>query len=346
MKANKNSILNINYFQKDLLAWFDQNQRVLPWRDTPSPYRVWISEIMLQQTKVATVIPYFNRFVYEVPNIEELANINQDKLLKLWEGLGYYSRARNLKVAANQMVSLYNGKVPSKKDELEAIKGIGPYTSGAILSIAFNQKYPAVDGNVLRVFSRLYEIKTDIKVAETKKYIKSLVEASLPDEKIGDYNQALMEIGATICLPNGAPECNICPLNKYCKAFKNNTYMEIPLKRKKKAVPKENKTIIILKHKNLYAIEQRDSTGLLASMYQFPLYDRHLTKTDVLKIFQDPLSISKLPNTKHIFSHKEWILKCYLVEVSQKTSHQYVGMEELDNLYSLPKAFNRYKKYL
>lgn len=337
--------MDTHAFNKDILTWFNTHKRILPWRDHPSPYRVWISEIMLQQTKVSTVIPYFDRFINTLPDIKSLADVDEDTLLKLWEGLGYYNRARNLKVAANQIMNTYHGVIPQTKEEIESLKGIGPYTSGAILSIAFNKQYPAVDGNVLRVFSRILEITSDIKEPATKKTIKEFVEKTLPNQEIGNYNQALMEIGALICLPKGDPKCELCPVKAYCKAYKHNTQSSIPIMRRKKAVPKENITITIIKSKGKYLIEKRPSTGLLASMYQFPMLREHKS-VDEMKTLYKVSNIIKLPNYIHKFTHKHWHIRAYLIELNNHELDNYVSMDELDNTYSLPKAFNYYKELI
>ena len=334
-----------NAFTNDILFWFDTNKRILPWRDNPSPYRVWISEIMLQQTKVSTVVPYFDRFISTLPSLESLANVEEDTLLKLWEGLGYYNRARNLQLAAKKIIDNYNGLLPSHKEELESLPGIGPYTSGAILSIAFNKKYSAVDGNVLRVFSRILEIKEDIKNPKIKRRIKDFVEETLPLKNIGNYNQALMEIGALICLPKGEPKCSICPVNSYCNAYKHNTHMRIPVLPKKKAIPKEQVTITIIRSDGKYLIEKRPNKGLLASMYQFPMMEKHLSLVEVSSMYEEA-KIHQLPNYIHKFTHKHWHIKAYLIDIDNASNEYYVSMEELDKEYSLPKAFNYYKNLI
>ena len=339
--------MNKKQFQNDLLEWYDHNQRILPWRDNKNPYYIWISEIMLQQTKVQTVIPYFERFIQTLPTIESLANAKEHELLKLWEGLGYYNRVRNLQLAAKEVVEKYNGVLPDDKDELETLKGIGPYTSGAIASIAFNKKYSAVDGNVLRVFSRLLEIRGDIKEPKTKKKIKEFVETLLPN-RVGDFNQGLMEIGATVCLPNGQPHCALCPFNTYCKAYLNQTTKEIPEKRSKKKRPIKSKTVLVIKYKNKYAIEKRSNQGLLASMYQFPMIDGHLLLEDVEKLGLGTIeNIQDLGISNHKFTHLEWNMRGYLVVLQKDyTSYQYETAQSIEENYTVPSAFKAYKKLI
>ena len=232
--------------QSNILNWYDQTKRILPWRDNPNPYHVWVSEIMLQQTRVEAVIPYFLRFIGQLPTIKDLAVISDDELNKLWEGLGYYSRARNLKRAAHLIVEKHESKLPSDYDELISLPGIGPYTAGAISSKAFGKRNTAVDGNVLRVFSRVFAIKDEIKDKTVKKNIKQKVEDLSPETRIGDFNQALMEIGATICKPNGKPLCMVCPLQPFCKAYQLDLTDVIPRKAKKAERKIIKKTVLIL----------------------------------------------------------------------------------------------------
>jgi A/G-specific adenine glycosylase len=323
-----------------LLKFYDNSARVLPWRDNKNPYYIWVSEIMLQQTRVEAVIPYFERFIKEVPTIEALSNIDDDRLMKLWEGLGYYSRARNLKKAAIQVMNDFKGSLPSNKKDLESLSGIGPYTSGAILSIAYEQKVAAVDGNVLRVFSRVYKIQDDIKDKATKRMIKTLVEESLPKQRNGDYNQAIMELGATVCIPNGRPLCEQCPLEDMCEAQKSNMQMMLPFKSKKTIRKIEERTVFLLKYNNLYAIRKRPSEGLLASLYEYPNFDGHVNQSNIEIEYT---SFTKLPSSKHVFTHKEWIMKGYLLETVEKSEEYiWVSKEEIENDYSIPRAFRAY----
>jgi A/G-specific adenine glycosylase len=335
-KEIKKYKMKSSYLSNSLLRFYDTSKRVLPWRDNKIPYYIWISEIMLQQTRVEAVIPYFNRFIKALPTISHLAKVEEDSLLKLWEGLGYYNRARNLKKAAIKIENEFNGIMPQTKEELESLPGIGPYTSGALLSIAYEQQVAAVDGNVLRVFSRFYQIEEDIKNPKTKAVIKALVQDSLPQSRNGDYNQAIMELGATICIPNGRPLCELCPIKQECLSYKNNMQMILPFKSKKKPRIIEKKTIYIYKYKNLYAIRKRPDTGLLASMYEFVNVEGHI---------KEPLS--KLPNSKHIFTHIEWNMIAYFEEVTTKNKdYIWATKEEIEHKYSIPNAFKKYKDYI
>lgn len=332
-------------FQNDLLNWYDKHQRILPWRDHPIPYYVWISEIMLQQTRVETVIPYFNRFIETIPTIQALAKIKENKLLKLWEGLGYYNRARNLHKAAKLVVDKHEGVLPSTFDELIALPGIGEYTAGAILSIAFNKTYTAVDGNVLRVFARILEIFEDIKDKDIKKEIKEHVKSILPTTRNGDFNQALMEIGAKICLPNGAPLCEICPLKDYCQSYKHQSTHLIPKKRKKKQVPSENKTVLVIEYCDKFMIEQRPAKGLLASMFQFPILDGEYDIDQVKELYQTN-NVSSIVSAKHVFTHKVWQMKGYHIKLDEPIDGLFVSLYDILENYSIPSAFKAFVKYI
>jgi len=328
--------------QEQLLNWYDHSKRVLPWRDDKDPYKIWISEIMLQQTKVETVIPYFNRFIDKYPTVQLLSLAEMDELNKMWEGLGYYSRIRNISKAAKVIVKDFKGIIPNTLKELESLPGIGPYTSGAISSIAFEKKQTAVDGNVLRVFARLLRIKDDIKDKDTKKRIKNYVEGVLPDTRIGDFNQGLMEIGATVCLPNGKPLCSVCPFNDFCKAYKFKETDSIPLKQKQKAKRKEEVTVYIIKYKDKYGIEKRKEQGLLAGLYQFPNTNQSNIDLDLPK-----RETTKLIESKHIFTHIIWKIKANLVTLNyQIEGLTYVSKEELINDFSIPTAFKTYKELI
>jgi A/G-specific adenine glycosylase len=223
----------MNPLTNKILTWFDQNRRPMPWREQPLPYYVWISEIMAQQTRIDTVIGYFDRFIRSFPTIDALAAASEEEVLKLWQGLGYYSRARNIHKVARILVQEYNGNLPSSYDELLALPGIGPYTAGAIASIAFGQQALAIDGNVNRVIARLHGIDEDLSSRSAQRQIEQYVLELLSQERPGDFNQALMEIGALVCIPNGAPKCAECPLQDSCVAFQNHLTDVIPRKKKK-----------------------------------------------------------------------------------------------------------------
>jgi len=338
--------MNSKQIQQDILIWYDQQKRILPWRDNTEPYRVWISEIMLQQTRVDTVIPYFERFIKQLPTIYDLALVQDDELNKLWEGLGYYSRVRNLKKAAQKIVDELNGVFPSSYDKMISLPGIGPYTAGAISSIAFNQPYTAVDGNVLRVFARITGTKTDIKDPHTKTLIKDTVKHLLPIKRVGDFNQALMEIGATVCRPNGKPDCFLCSVQSHCTAYQENLTEIIPMKQIKRKRRVEELTVLVIEYNNQYLIEKRPDKGLLASLYQFPNKTGKFTLNDIKLAFKGIKSIKKLPFSKHIFTHLEWHMVGYHIILEHPMKGLFVSKEDIRNTYSIPTAFRTYKQYL
>ena len=257
-------------FQKDFITWYEKEKRNLPWRVNLDPYRIWISEIMLQQTRVDTVIDYYYRFMEWFPTIEALAEAPEDKLLKAWEGLGYYSRARNLKIAAQQIMSAFDGKMPETITEIRELKGIGPYTAGAIASIAFQLPEPAIDGNVMRVVSRLFEISDDIAKASSRKIFEQAMYKIIDQKRPGDFNQAMMDLGSAICTPT-SPKCDECPIQRYCLSYEKNTMTQFPVK-SKKVKPKDVYYIagIIENEQQEFLLNQRKSTGLLANMWLFP----------------------------------------------------------------------------
>ena len=327
MVLNKEVKVRLDYQEQydkiaePLLKWYDKGHRILPWREEPEAYKVWISEIMLQQTRVEAVKPYFNRFISELPDIKSLAECEEDKLLKLWEGLGYYNRARNLQKAARQIVDEYGGQMPEKQEELVKLAGIGGYTSGAIASIAFGQKVPAVDGNVLRILSRLSLDEEDILKDATKRRVERQLLEVMPKNRPGDFNQALMELGATVCIPNGKPKCEECPWEKICMAHKEGREEEFPKKEPKKKRVIEKKTILIIQDENKSALHKRPSKGLLAGLYEFPNLEGHQTEKRVLaylkEIGLEVLRIQKMDSSKHIFSHKEWHMTAYHIRVDE-----------------------------
>ncbi len=260
-------------FQESLLNWYQTEQRLLPWRENTDPYRVWVSEIMLQQTQVATVIPYFLRFMEWFPSIQALAEAPEDRLLKAWEGLGYYSRVRNMQTAAKQIMTDYGGKMPKRPEDISALKGIGPYTAGAIASICFHLPEPAVDGNVMRIYSRLFSISDDIAQAKTRKIFEEKVRQTISPTQPGDFNQALMDLGATVCTPT-SPKCDICPLAAYCSAHHAGRMTDYPVKTKKpKPVPVYYLAQVIQNSRGECLLEQRNSQGVLSGMWTFPLHE-------------------------------------------------------------------------
>lgn len=254
---------------KPIVNWYQSQEKTLPWKQDKEPYHVWVSEIMLQQTRIEAVRKYYARFMQELPTIQDLANVSEEKLLKLWEGLGYYSRARNLKKAAIQIENDYQGKMPTSYLELLKLSGIGEYTAGAIASISYQEKVPAVDGNVLRVISRVLASKEDVLLPETKRKITKKLLEIMPEEA-GDFNEGLMELGEKICIPNTTPLCEKCPIKEFCIAKKENLTTKLPIRIKKQKRKIEKRTVFIFKYKEKIAIRKREKTGILANLYEFP----------------------------------------------------------------------------
>ncbi len=352
-----------------LMNWYEKNRRKLPWRENPEPYWVWVSEIMLQQTRVEAVKPYFMRFMQNFPTIHDLAMTEDDLLMKMWEGLGYYSRARNLKKTAQICVEKYNSTLPNTYEELIKLPGIGNYTAGAIASIAYGEIVPAVDGNVLRVISRLEEQTDDIGKQSVKRQMETDLKAVMEDVfgKLGNdknypgiLNQALMELGACVCLPNGEPKCVVCPWKGICLALKNNRINEIPVKAKKKPRRMEQRTVFILRLGEWTLLRKRPDSGLLAGLYELPGVDGHLSEKEAAEYWKEkfscPIRIETLPDGKHIFSHIEWHMKAYEVVLEmdknnlmmRETQHSWIlaSKEDLKLTYALPSAFKAWKKYL
>ncbi|MCM1143942.1 MAG: A/G-specific adenine glycosylase [Blautia sp.] len=339
-----------------LLAWYDRGRRILPWREEPTPYHVWLSEIMLQQTRVEAVKPYYDRFIRELPDIASLADVEEERLLKLWEGLGYYNRARNLKKTAGQIMADYEGKMPETYEELIKLPGIGSYTAGAISSIAFQYAAPAVDGNVLRVLSRLRLDERDILDTKVKKEIEADLLEVIPKERPGDFNQALMELGAMVCVPNGAARCDKCPWESICGANKAGRIQEFPRKTPKKPRSIEDKTILVIQDENKVALRKRAKKGLLAGMYEFPTMEGHQEPEQVIAYLKSqgvrPLRIEKLPDSKHIFTHKEWHMIGYVIRVDELERMQpseellFATPGETEENYPIPSAFAAYTDFM
>lgn len=335
-----------------LLSWYHANSRNLPWRKNKDPYRVWVSEIMLQQTRVEAVIPYYERFMERCPDIASLAVCEEEELFKLWEGLGYYSRAKNLKKAAQAIYEVHQGRFPEKFEEIIKLPGIGAYTAGAISSIAFEQATAAVDGNVLRVITRLTENSRDIMDAKFRKQVTEELEKIYPLNERGDFTQSLMELGAVICVPNGVPKCEKCPIGHLCSAYHNKTQLQYPVKKKKAARKTEEKTILLLKHQNKIAICKRDKEGVLSGMWELPNLDGIPTKNCILEWLADKkLVIKELrrpagekTQLKHVFTHIEWHMTYWLGEcesVEEDSSFTWVTQEQLEAEIALPTAFKK-----
>lgn len=341
----------LNQIPSLLLKWYDANARILPWREDPSPYRVWISEIMLQQTRVEAGKPYFEHFVSELPDVKSLAEVDDDHLLKLWEGLGYYNRAKNLKKAAVQVMEQYDGVLPNTYEQLLELPGIGSYTAGAIASIAYGVPRPAVDGNVLRVISRILARKEDITKQSVKQEMEQLLQGILPHDRVGDFNQSLMELGATVCLPNGTPHCEQCPVRTVCMGHKQGIADQLPIKTPKKKRKIDKRTIFLLQYGDRIALNKREKTGLLSDMWEFPNIEGNLTLKQSEKWLSEQgiswQQIFSAGKAKHIFSHIEWHMIGYFVLVPEPFgSFTWATEAERKEQYSLPSAFRHYIKAL
>ena len=346
-------------FQTEFLTWYQQEKRNLPWRYNHDPYRIWISEIMLQQTRVDTVIDYFYRFMEQFPTIQDLANAPEDKLLKVWEGLGYYSRARNLQAAAKQIMEEFGGQFPTTVEEIRSLKGIGPYTAGAISSIAFEIPEPAIDGNVMRVVSRLFCIEADIAKASSRNIFDEAMRKIISQDQPGDFNQAMMDLGSSICTPT-SPQCELCPIQNFCQAYRENRQTAFPVKSKKQK-PKDVYYVagIIENRQQEIFLQQRPETGLLANMWLFPLEEISASRFKELQEQYDPNDWDLFSSTlvaedspdffpeqeivwqkkvlgevKHVFSHLRWHILVFYGRSAE--------MLTLDGQWVKPKDFPQY----
>lgn len=339
-----------------LLSWYQVNKRDLPWRRTDDPYRIWISEIMLQQTRVEAVKSYYAAFLEAFPTVEALADADEERLLKLWEGLGYYSRARNLRRAARTVVEVYGGRLPADVRALRGLSGIGDYTAGAIASIAFGIPAPAVDGNVLRVLSRLSGSELDIAHPVTKKHFAQALEKVIPSDRAGDFTQAMIELGATVCVPNGEARCEVCPLQGICVARREGRIDELPVKSAKKPRRMENLTVLLIRDEGRTVLRKRPDKGLLAGLYELPNFVGHLCEGEIPSVVRslgfEPLRVERIEDSRHIFSHVEWHMVAYAVRVASDFDEgtlpgdlHLVPSETLRRAYAVPSAFSAYTKY-
>lgn len=338
-----------------LLAWYRQSARILPWRENTDPYRVWVSEIMLQQTRVDTVIPYYERFMARLPSVQALAEVREEELLKLWEGLGYYSRARNLQKAARCICKESGGAFPGSYEQLCSLPGVGPYTAGAIASIAFGLPVPAVDGNVLRVLSRLTENPRDIAEPAVKKQMTAALAQVYPAGHCGDFTQSLMELGAVVCVPNGLPKCGSCPLRQLCRAFRHGTQTEYPVQTKKQPRRAEQKTVLLLCCGGRAAVRKRPQGGLLGGLWEFPCLDGALSAAEIAAWLEQQgahaAHIERALSRKHIFTHVEWDMTAYRVSCPHAFQPDGGGLvwatpEQLADEIALPTAFRRFTRAL
>ena len=340
-----------------MLAWYDANKRTLPWRDDPSPYHVWLSEIMLQQTRVEAVREYYARFLAALPTVEALAAADEDVYLKLWEGLGYYSRVRNLHKAAGQIMTECGGEMPRTAAELRKLAGIGPYTAAAIASICYDERTPAVDGNLLRVFARMTGYAENIKADPAKRAAEVYYMDIFPAERCGDMNQALMDLGATVCLPNGQPLCDQCPWATYCAAHAGERETDYPVAAAKPQRRVEQRTVFLIYYGQRIALRKRPDKGLLAGLYEFPNASGRLTREEALSYVESlgfsAVRIRPLDPAKHIFTHREWHMTGYEVLADEweefrdgkPRDHELflAPAADLAETYSIPSAFAAYQ---
>ena len=306
-------------FQDALLTWYQVEKRDLPWRRTDDPYYIWISEVMLQQTRVDTVIPYYERFIDKFPTMEDLSSAPEEEILKMWEGLGYYSRVRNLQAGVREVVETYGGKVPDNRKDISTLKGVGPYTAGAILSIAYGVPAHAVDGNVMRVLSRILLIEEDIALTRNKKLFEQAVMELISQEDPSSFNQALMELGATICTPN--PHCLLCPVREFCIAFEEGKQQQLPIKVKKQKMKHLSLAAFAIQDDDgKWLLQKRPGTGLLAGLWEFPMVE--LQKDPAVETFEKETGIKlknvqELPRVPHVFSHITWDIHVYRARLEE-----------------------------
>lgn len=329
-----------------LLPWYKQNARKLPWRQDTEPYHIWLSEIMLQQTRVEAVRAYYLRFLEQLPDIHALANAPESQLFKLWEGLGYYNRARNLQKAAHVIEKQYGGHFPSRYEDIRALPGIGPYTAGAIASICFNRPCAAIDGNVLRIITRMTENDAPIDRMQTKTEIAAQLEKVYPKNNCGQFTQALMELGATVCTPK-SPKCTACPANGFCRAYANGTVMRYPVKQPKKEKRLEERTVFLLQYQDSYALTKRTENGLLSGLWQLPNVlgkmdvDQALHTANTLGV--EPVGVYKEMHRVHIFTHIKWQMTCYHILCNKKSSDFiWATAREIQTAFALPTAFRMF----
>ena len=331
---------------KLLLPWYARSHRELPWRRDKEPYHVWLSEIMLQQTRVEAVKRYYERFLQKLPTVEALAGASEDVLLKLWEGLGYYSRARNLQKAARQIVEQHAGVFPRDYDEIRALSGIGTYTAGAIASICFERPVPAVDGNVLRVISRYLASDRPVTDEKVKKEVAAQLAPVYPEGQCGAFTQALMELGATVCVPNGMPLCEQCPLAEICIARQTKTQLQYPVKAPKKPRRQEKRTVFVLRCGEQLAVCKRPARGLLAGLWQLPDALGELSAQEALRQVEawglHPTGIEKIISREHIFTHVHWHLTGVYLHCSERGEFAWFTTEELKEKISLPTAYRQF----
>lgn len=333
-----------------LCSWYEKNKRSMPWRDDPSPYHVWLSEIMLQQTRIEAAKAYYERFIDRLPDVKALAEVPEEELLKLWEGLGYYNRARNLQKSARLVMERYEGRLPADYDLLLELPGVGNYTAGAIASIAYGVPAPAVDGNVLRVTMRYLNCDDDVMKMSVRRNMERAIMEVIPSSCPGDFNQALMELGEVICIPNGKPLCEECPLSKQCQGHLAGREMELPKKADKKTRRMEKKTLLVFRQGEKVGICRRPDKGLLAGMWEFPSLEGHRTLSQMKEWLAEQgvtvFNLQRMKGGKHVFSHVEWHMKGYEIVLPEGKPQDVVSgliwcdREKLEKQYPIPVAFH------
>lgn len=342
MKKNECSEVSIYKILPDrLVPWFEKNKRDLAWRIQPTPYRVWVSEIMLQQTRVEAVKPYYDRFMQALPDLPALADANEEILLKLWEGLGYYRRVKMMQKTARIIMEQYEGVFPSTYENVRALPGIGDYTAGAILSIAFGQPIPAVDGNVLRVIMRVLACKDNIDDPKTKQNVSIHLQKIYPVGKCGEFTQSLMELGAMVCLPHGDPLCNKCPMHGICGSEQNELWEKIPVHGEKASRVCSEFDVLVMHYHGLIAIRKRPDNGLLAGLWEFP--NTELKSVKNIRMLKKTFGLRDLElkkTAKHVFTHREWHLQIFWAEAKEQyPDYHWVTPEQLRTEFSIPSAF-------
>nr|WP_034909323.1 A/G-specific adenine glycosylase [[Eubacterium] cellulosolvens] len=360
-KFQEEPAVDLSRIVDPLCSWYDVRKRDLPWRRDREPYHIWVSEIMLQQTRVEAVKPFYERFLRELPTVNDLAVCGEERLMKLWEGLGYYSRVRNMQAAARQIMEEQGGIFPDNKEELLKLKGIGAYTAGAIASIAFGEPVAAVDGNVLRVITRLEMDARDIMKQSVRTEFDRRITRALRKKCAAGasspsaFNQGMMDLGAGVCLPNAAPLCEECPLSSFCQAHANGVETDYPKKKGAKPRRIENRTVLLIRDGERILIRKREKKGLLAGLWEFPNPEGHLDRDEAVSyaagLGLEPVRIRELAPARHIFSHIEWHMTGYEIRVAsfgEEAEQPYVliDTEQVRREYAIPTAFSAYYNWL
>lgn len=350
MKQQILQFFDISLFRENILSWYEGEKRDLPWRQSNNPYYIWVSEIMLQQTRVDTVIPFFDNFIYLFPTIEDLAEADEQHVLKAWEGLGYYSRARNLHHAAKEVVEKHNGVVPKDPQVFETLKGVGPYTRGAVMSIAYGFPEPAVDANVMRVLSRVLLIEENISEHRVRNAFEHITRELVPAQDPSSFNQGLMELGALVCTPK-KPLCIFCPVQSSCRAYEAGAQEELPVKGKKKKQRTIEYAAILIEYEGKYVIEKRPDTGLLANMWQFPMIPLdEMPVEDGIDWLASEYGIEfsigeKVGTLRHVFSHIIWEITIYKATLIKSLKDERIEIVHPDAFELYPFSVSHLKMF-